>query len=124
MERVFLYGSLREGEYNFGRLGHQKPLYTTKTSQGYLLVSLGAYPAMVPIGDRSVVGEVHEIEDSQLPRFDAMEFGAGYTRELILLEDGKLVWGYVMPWTPWMEGRIVPSGDWKQRQRQGESQIF
>lgn len=122
--KVFVYGSLREGEYNNGRFGPQKNLGLYTSPTGYVLINLGAYPAMVQTRNphTRVVGEIHEITPDMLPWFDRMEYGAGYHR---VVEEFDPVGGqegppvmadvYVQPYAHWMKDKIIPSGDWKKR---------
>lgn len=120
--RLFVYGSLREGEYNHGRFGPQKNLGLYISPPQYLLIDLGAYPAMVQKQNATgggVIGEIHEITPDMLPWFDRMEYGAGYHRAvdrfMPLSKKGQDIIAevYIQPWMHWMEKRIIPSGDWK-----------
>ena len=52
--RVFVYGTLRRGEPNHHILD-RPPLRRARTLPAYELVSLGAFPAMVPGGTTAVV---------------------------------------------------------------------
>jgi len=59
------------------------------------MVDLGAYPGLIP-GSDAVVGEVVEVDPSQLMALDAYEGApALFARERAELEDGSSAWVYI-----------------------------
>lgn len=81
MRRIFVYGSLRRGEFNHDRFkGFGDTLIATGTVAGALLKNLGPYPAIIASSndlDR-VVGEVYEIPDDLAEVIDRFERDAGF----------------------------------------------
>jgi gamma-glutamylcyclotransferase (GGCT)/AIG2-like uncharacterized protein YtfP len=75
--RVFMYGSLKRGFFNHGRMGPQK-FVGPATAKGFTLVSLGPYPGAVRARGRRVFGEVYDLTSRQYEDIERMERGAGY----------------------------------------------
>lgn len=126
--RIFVYGSLRSGEYNHGLISHsnENVKVCDGTLYGAILKSLGAYPAIIPSdndGD-SVVGEVWDLEPRTFKMIEGMELGAGYVRRNKAIDvheaetDGLQVaadaYFYADP--TWLGGmKTIESGDWLKR---------
>lgn len=117
---LIVYGTLRRGEPNHGRCrldGGATYLGTTRL-QGWVMCSLGPFPAVHPSNDPGdgIVVEAYRVHDHTVyDRVDAMERGAGYDRVEVTVEaDGRTITGtlYIMS-----RGRLegcpsVPFGDW------------
>lgn len=84
--RLFVYGSLRCGAENHHELRGAVFLGVIRTAPRYGVTQLGAYPALVS-GSESVIGELYEVKQENVPALDAFE-GSGYRRGLVRLEDG------------------------------------
>lgn len=127
MHRIAVYGSLRQGEYNYRR-AQGDPICTGKIHKAQLY-SLGAYPCIVASDDEAdeVVVEVYDIDDKLFIGIEAMELGAGYQRLPV-----KVWWediqhdhngdgnpldaeAYFFPDTRDWFGPRVASGDWLKR---------
>ncbi len=82
MIRLFVYGTLRSGEYNDDRwqLARHARAGGATTLNGAVLFDLGPYPCMVLTDDRRrvVVGELFEIDRALFDRIAAMEGKSGY----------------------------------------------
>lgn len=74
--RVFVYGTLRQGEVNHSLLKQAKCLARQAWTNGVLYDTTCGYPAMVRDNEERVYGEVYEISEDQLRRLDELE---GYT---------------------------------------------
>lgn len=125
-DRVFVYGTLREGFSNRGRsiLTTHGTLLGTATVEGRLY-DVGSFPALVTDGprDQAVTGEVYELVDEPtraLERLDRYEGARGadpgpYRREQVTaqLDDGTelRVWTYVWTRPPTLLDPI-PGGDY------------
>jgi len=111
MARVFVYGSLLSGEANHGVVARARRIGEARTTPTWSLVSLGAWPALVPGGVTAVSGEVYEASDDELAALDRFEeVPELFTRESIDLDDGTRAFAYVMPRA---NGEPIPSGDWR-----------
>lgn len=77
--KVFVYGTLREGDVRNGvlkdmqELGQAKFIKETTTSSRYTLVDLGAFPGLVEGGNTEVLGEIWEIDQYTKQYLDLME---------------------------------------------------
>jgi gamma-glutamylcyclotransferase (GGCT)/AIG2-like uncharacterized protein YtfP len=81
---VFVYGTLRRGEYNHRYLSRVRRLGVYRTSPVYTLLDLGDYPAVIPGGHTAILGEVYAINNALLSRLDGLEgYPHEYTRERI-----------------------------------------
>jgi gamma-glutamylcyclotransferase (GGCT)/AIG2-like uncharacterized protein YtfP len=124
--RLFFYGSLRKGEYNFERFEQQWPGALKEIGSGYIvgwdLVDLGSYPSIVPAGEASsVVGEVYEVSDEVFKHVEALEAEADYRRYTVDVHtagDAACVQAYVYGFSrpaDIADRPRVDSGDWKRR---------
>ncbi len=112
-DRVFVYGTLRQGGGNHALLGRARCLGEHVTESGYRMLNVGSYPGVVTGGDTAIRGEVYEVTPALFRQLDALEdYPRSYTRERI-----------DTPWGPaWMYlyrpcgQRLpeIPSGDWFQ----------
>lgn len=115
MTRLFVYGTLRQGHFNYERLGlGRKARYGGSTAlRGARLFDLGSYPCMVLTADlRCVVrGELLDIDDeSVLASIRRLEEGAGYHMTTVDTEDGPAL-TFVFAQPPGGSPEIL-SGDW------------
>ncbi|MCC7540617.1 MAG: gamma-glutamylcyclotransferase [Deltaproteobacteria bacterium] len=118
LTRVFVYGTLLQGERNHRVLAGSPLLGHARTRPAYVLVDLGRYPAMAEGGTDTVVGEVYEVDAEVLGALDALEGHPGFYRRVpIALDEDRAgyggVVGYVLP--PDEAGRHprIASGDWR-----------
>lgn len=121
---VFVYGSLRSGEYNNYLLARSTKICDA-TVRGFDLYSLGAFPAVIPSSnsDVEVIGEVFNVDPLDLAVINRMERGAGYTVHEVaatpIAEPAKPQHAiiYVFSDSNWLKhiGELVPSGDWLKR---------
>lgn len=69
--RVFVYGTLMEGEANHGYLENSQCL-GKGTVEGYVMHDVGWYPAIVP-GDGLIIGELYDVPVGDMPAIDSLE---------------------------------------------------
>lgn len=101
---VFVYGSLKQGFGNNLLLSDAEYVGEYCTSdEDYAMISLGAFPAVIPNGMGSIVGEVYNINILEMARLDRLEGnGHFYTRRMVEVispydEEEKLsAWMYVL----------------------------
>lgn len=118
MIRLFVYGSLQQGERNHGVLGGARLVGTARTRPEYELVDMGSFPALVPNGAVAVHGEVYEIEAPGLVRVDQLEgHPRFYERTPIVLEDGSQAETYLMKRERVVGYRRIESGRWRTTRR-------
>jgi gamma-glutamylcyclotransferase (GGCT)/AIG2-like uncharacterized protein YtfP len=114
MTRVFVYGSLLEGELNHRVMEGACLVGAATTSSGFTLLDLGDYPAMVASSQGCVMGEVFEVSRAHLARLDRFEGHPRlYTRSRIHLADGTEAETYLMPLERVEQPKAIPSGDWR-----------
>lgn len=72
-QKVFVYGTLREGQSNFGLISNLVKSITPATTRGWMF-DFGGYPVLVD-GSGHITGEVLEFHDFEeaLRRMDALE---------------------------------------------------
>jgi gamma-glutamylaminecyclotransferase len=119
--RVFVYGSLRKGEFNHRLLavpGARLIMAGVMTEPGYELRDLGAFPGMVHGGAGAVTGEVYEVDAATLAALDRLEgHPRFYTRSRIALENGTVVEAYLLAPERVSGRRVILSGDWRAHRR-------
>lgn len=125
---IFVYGSLRTGEYNNDLLIRSTKLCDASI-RGFDLYSLGVYPAIIPSSDLNhlVYGEVFRADPGEFLRIDRMELGAGYkavqvealhdTNDLDEHGEASFPLTYVFEDPKWLQdmGELVRGGDWSKR---------
>lgn len=109
--RVFVYGTLRQGEVNAYLLEGARFLGEHKTLPKYQMYDLGAYPGLVSGGSTAIIGEVYEVDRNQFARLDQLEaYPQLYDRQLIPTQWG-MAWVYL--YRASLAGRkYVVEGDW------------
>jgi gamma-glutamylaminecyclotransferase len=118
---VFVYGSLRKGEFNHRLLavpGARLIMAKSRTEPGYELRDLGAFPGMVRGGAGAVIGEVYEVDEATLAALDRLEgHPRFYSRTRIALDDGTIVEAYLLSPGRVMGRPVIPTGDWRAHRR-------
>jgi gamma-glutamylcyclotransferase (GGCT)/AIG2-like uncharacterized protein YtfP len=114
--RVFAYGTLLAGESNHRLLRTAFFEGPARTSDGFALFDLGAFPGMVRAEAGVVHGEVYRVDDHTLAALDRLEGHPDfYVRTLIGLEDGREVWAYLLD-AERVRGRPrLPGSAWRVR---------
>lgn len=72
MTKIFVYGTLMKGESNHSMLSGADYLGNYRTQNKWGLISLGAFPALVP-HSVAVEGELYEVDDDTLSKLDRLE---------------------------------------------------
>ena len=117
--RVFVYGTLLDGEPNHRLLATAAFVGEARTEPAFLLVSLGAFPAMVTGGQTAVTGEVYEVSDETLAALDRLEGHPHfYERRQIRLADGVEVLAYLLDEEQARGRPTITSGDWRQERKE------
>lgn len=113
-KKILVYGSLRNGEYNFERFKDYFPngieYVKTTTIKGFDLHSLGSYPGIVPSDnpEKELVVDVMNCNNQCFYSIDGMERGAGYKAQEVIVDNVPHTI-YVYKGNP---NRLVESGDW------------
>lgn len=110
-ELVAVYGSLRVGLHNH-RLLEASEFKGMGLVKGYVMHSLGAFPAITPSEEGpGIFVEVYEVEEGPMKRLDILEgYPRFYNRTQVDTKQG-IAWIYYMEDAP--GGPIVEGGDWK-----------
>lgn len=116
MHKIFVYGSLKEGQYNFGRFGETKVLKKNIRINGFALYSLGPYPCIIKTNNPQnfVIGEIHEVSDNNYGNIYRMEIGAGYYAEEFNLDEFSNVTVFPMNQSnlKYYGGKLIENGIW------------
>jgi gamma-glutamylcyclotransferase (GGCT)/AIG2-like uncharacterized protein YtfP len=98
--KVFVYGTLRKGESNHHIIEGCTYLGTT-VLKDYSMISMGFYPAAIPVSGGRIVGEVYEVCDLVMEDLDSLEGynprspeTSMYDRHIVKTEFGES-WIYV-----------------------------
>jgi gamma-glutamylcyclotransferase (GGCT)/AIG2-like uncharacterized protein YtfP len=111
---VFVYGSLRRGQYNHSVLAGAS-FVGRGVLPGATMLDLGSFPAVVLGGPEPgpVVGEVYDAPPDVLARLDRLEgHPTFYRRTPTLLQDGSTVDTYLYQAGTHEAYPIVHGGDW------------
>jgi gamma-glutamylcyclotransferase (GGCT)/AIG2-like uncharacterized protein YtfP len=92
--RLFVYGSLKCGREHHGELRGAPLLASVATAPKYVLLNLGAYPALAD-GAEVVFGELYDVEVDTLMLLDEFE-GEAYCRAPVELADGTRAQAYFL----------------------------
>ncbi len=125
---IFIYGSLRQGFGNHRWLSSYigkgaEFLGLSKTTPEHTLVSLGAYPALIPfVGETSIVGEVYRVtSDDVMVSLNTLEGFYSkdnpnnfYNQTVIETEMGPAI-TYTLTEVYTKRCPTVESGDWSNR---------
>lgn len=112
---LFVYGSLRTGQFANDLLEGCPSLGRATTAPRYTLVALGSYPGLLEQGTTAVIGELFQVAHRRLVVLDRYE-GSMYRRAWVTLADGRDVQGYLLLSREDMDSLPkVPSGDWLDR---------
>lgn len=116
---IFVYGTLRRGEYNNRLLSSAIFKGTFNTVPEYELRNFGVFPGLMLNGSTSVKGEVYEVDDETLDYLDCHEgHPTFYCRSSIKLKNHpNKVEAYLIRKHPKYNKDlpIIYSGDWKER---------
>lgn len=110
---VAVYGSLRKGFGNH-RLINQEPLSTETLNVPFYMVSLGAFPALIPCPyDTPITVEVYDVDDITFSRLDMLEgYPDFYNRSKVETSKGNAwLYHFETGGTHYSNG-VVKSGNW------------
>jgi gamma-glutamylcyclotransferase (GGCT)/AIG2-like uncharacterized protein YtfP len=114
--RLFVYGTLLEGEPGHGVLEGSESLGAAQTEPAFQLVDLGPYAALIPGGTASIVGELYRVAMATVLRIDVLrQVPILFDRARIRLADGSEADAYVMTREQARGRRTVHHGDWRKR---------
>jgi len=92
--QLFVYGSLKCGRKHHSELRGAPLVGSVATAPKYVLLNLGAYPALSG-GAEVVYGELYAVESDILILLDEFE-GEAYYRAKVELADGRLADAYFL----------------------------
>jgi len=115
--KVFVYGTLKEGQSNHRLLN--RSLFTGRDAAPGILYTGPAFPMAIEIGSLTgdpvvpmINGELYEVDDNTLENLDRLEGHPDfYERKEVTLESGQIAWIYY--WQGEIERlRFIPQGEW------------
>lgn len=108
---VFVYGTLRQGGAHHHMLAEADFVGAHWTAPQYTMFGLGDFPAVVPRGQTSIVGEVYRVDDEMFALLDELEcYPHVFSRERIETHAGQ-AWMYLYNRLVGTE-HVVGHGDW------------
>jgi gamma-glutamylaminecyclotransferase len=111
---VFVYGTLMKGELHHTTIEHARFVRKAQTLPHYEFVKIDYYPALLPDGQKSISGELYEVDDQTLRRLDVLEdVPTYYERHTIELADGSSAYAYVMPRERAQRAVPIPSNSFR-----------
>lgn len=114
--RLFVYGTLRQGEPRHALLDGAELLLATATVPAFYLVDLGPHAALVRGGTTAVCGELYRLDLETRRRIDVdRQVPILFTRETIELADGTKADAYLLDAERARGRRRLAHGDWKKR---------
>jgi gamma-glutamylcyclotransferase (GGCT)/AIG2-like uncharacterized protein YtfP len=118
--KVFVYGTLLQGESNHRLLADAECLGKWAMPPRFTLYDIGPYPILCTHGQQSVTGEVYRINGAILARLDELEdYPTHYDRDRIVTPWGP-AWFYFQRQRP-ARGSVIVAGDWRHRRRRVSS---
>ncbi len=105
MNRLFVYGILR---------GREELIKENIEVKGFRMYSCGPFPKVFHDSERSIKGDIIEVDDKELFSIDNMEHGAGYHDHWITIEGEKVKMYVGNDESTFNEDELVMSGDWNE----------
>ena len=119
LKKVFVYGTLKKGQYNHRVIGGATFIADTATvDSDYTMYHLGGYPGVVQNGGKDrIYGELYEVNDVIFNKLDGLEgYPDFYDRKIIKTEHGE-AWIYIYNHANSEGGvaqrNIIEGGVWK-----------
>ncbi|MFN3712128.1 MAG: gamma-glutamylcyclotransferase [Alcanivoracaceae bacterium] len=113
-QRVFVYGTLLQGERNHHWMQGARLLGPARTAPRFRLWSLGSYPVLCFDGRQSIRGEVYQLSATHLRSLDILEECPRYYLRCRIPTRYGPAWIYYQPQPP-QHARALPGGDWRRR---------
>jgi gamma-glutamylaminecyclotransferase len=120
--RVFVYGTLLEGEGNHRLLMRATLVGPARTRAEFTFHDLGGCPGLVSespseLDRQHVVGELYDVDAQTLADLDRLEgHPRFYRRTEIVLDDGSKAETYILP-ARYGELPRIPSGSWREHRK-------
>lgn len=131
MEKVFVYGTLRQGEQYHDLLGDSRLFSVLAQVKGTLADTGSGYPVLIETEGR-VAGELYEVTEEVLRRLDELEeyYGPGDERndyERVVTEvmtDTGVTEAWVYMYRHPQQYAAIPEGDWKLYRLKARSELL
>ncbi|MBI2388662.1 MAG: gamma-glutamylcyclotransferase [Deltaproteobacteria bacterium] len=119
----FVYGTLLRGESNHRLLQSARLVSIAITAPRYLLVDLGAFPAMLDSGRTAVRGEVFACDAATLAALDRLEGHPRFyeRRDVVLARGPAGAQAYFLN-EPRAGAQAIRSGDWRAHRGEKEDE--
>ena len=93
---VFVYGSLKKDFYNHELLSSSEYISTHITDKKFTLVDLGAFPAVLNVGDTAIDGEIYRVNSNTFMELDKLEGYPRYYDRILISTDVGDAWMYIL----------------------------
>lgn len=116
MFNVFVYGTLKKEFYNHNVIKRSNGRFIGDaiTDPIFTMVSLGAFPAVIPNGDTTIKGELYETDSLEF--LDRLEgYPSFYNRKVVSVKVGDKDYLATMYYIDTIQEHsgIVESGEWR-----------
>lgn len=120
---IFTYGTLLCGEPNHRLLHRARLVCVAITAPRYLLVDLGAFPAMLDNGRTAVRGEVYVCDAATLAALDRLESHPSFyeRRDVVLARGPRGAQAYFLN-DARPGAQPIRSGDWRAHRREKDDE--
>ena len=116
MNKLFVYGTLKNGYSRNSVLEESKFIGEYITKPNFTMVDLGFFPGLIEVGNSSITGELYEVTDEILEYCDRIEgHPTFYFRKKILLKNDQIVWSYVLDYKTYESKPVIVSGVWNKK---------
>lgn len=119
MHRIFVYGTLRNGEGNFNTFNNRYNIQVIEEGvpvEGYAMYARGI-PFVCYTGNPNdvIYGDILEVDDEGKEAIDSMELGAGYNIDYVVPEGHNTAYrAYLYNENEIPTNRLIESGNFKE----------
>lgn len=116
VERLFVYGTLMQGEPGHGVLEGARFVGDARTQPRYTLVELGVHAGLLDEGSAAIAGELYELDRRGMLACDKhCDHPARFHRAPVELADGTRAYAYFVHADQARARRRLHGGDWRAR---------
>ena len=94
--RVFVYGTLKQGERNFHYLQAAEFVGRFSTESIYSMFAFDDYPAVCLGGQHAIHGEIYQVDDTQFRSLDELEWYPEFYQRIEIPTHYGDAWMYIV----------------------------